>query len=72
MHIRWENTFSTFFCVSNSVNQGGIISPVLFNVYIDDLRLSIGGRIRGEIVTHLSNADDLCLTCLSTAGMQNC
>ena len=72
MHIRCENTFSTSFCVSNGVSQGGIISPVLFNVYIDDLRLSIGGRIGGETVTHLSNADDLCLICLSTAGMQNC
>ena len=31
MHIGWGNTFSTSFCVSNGVKQGGIISPVLFN-----------------------------------------
>ena len=37
MHIRWKNTFSTSFCVSNGVKQGGNISPVLFNVYMDDL-----------------------------------
>ena len=66
MHIRWGNTFSTSFCVSNGVKQGGIISPVLFNVYMDDLscalnRSNIGGRIGGEIVNHLSYADDLCL-----------
>ena len=52
-----------------------IISPVLFNVYLDDLsceliRSNIGGRIGGEIVNHLSYADDLCLICLSSAGMQ--
>ena len=75
MHIRWGNTFSTFFRVSNGVKQGGIISPVLFNVYMDDLscalnRSNIGGRIGGEIVNHLSYADDLCLICLSSAGMQ--
>ena len=75
MHIRWENTFSTSFCVSNGVKQAGIISPVLFNVYMDDLscalnRSNIGGRIGGEIVNHLSYADDLCLICLSSAGMQ--
>ena len=75
MHIRWGNTFSTSFCVSNGVKQGGIISPVLFNVYMDDLscelnRSNIGGRIGGEIVNHLSYADDLCLICLSSAGMQ--
>ena len=55
MHIRWRNTFSTSFCVSNGVKQGGIISPVLFNVYMDDLscvpnRSTIGGRIGREIV----------------------
>ena len=75
MHIRWRNTFSTSFCVSNGVKQGGIISPVLFNVYMDDLscvlnRSNIGGRIGGEIVNHLSYADDLCLISLSSAGMQ--
>ena len=67
--------FSTSFCVSNGVKHGGIISPVLFNVYMDDLscilnRSNIGGRIGGEIVNHLSYADDLCLICLSSAGMQ--
>ena len=75
MHIRWGNTFSTSFCVSNGVKQGGIKSPVLFNVYMDDLscalnRSNIGGRIGGEFVNHLSYADDLCLICLSSAGMQ--
>ena len=57
------------------VKQGGIISPVLFNVYMDDLscalnRSNIGGCIGSEIVNHLSYADDLCLICLSSAGMQ--
>ena len=74
MHIRWGNTFSTSFCVANDVKQGGIISPVLFNVCMDDLscvlnRFNIGGRIGGEIVHHLSYADDLCLICLSSAGI---
>ena len=51
------------FCVSNGVKQGGIISPVLFNVYMDDLscvlnRSDIEGRIGGEIVNHLGYACD--------------
>ena len=67
--------FFHIFCVSNGVKQGGIISPVLFNVYMDDLSCvlnssNIGGRFGGEIVNYLSNADDLCLIYLSSAGMQ--
>ena len=67
--------FFHIFCVSNGVKQGGIISPVLFNVYMDDLscvlnRSNIGGRLGGEIVNQLSYADDLCLICLLSAGMQ--
>ena len=55
--------------------QGSVISPVLFNVYMDDLscalsRSNIGRRIGGEIVNHLSYADGLCQICLSSAGMQ--
>ena len=66
MHIRWGNIFSTCFCVSNCVKQGGIVSPVLFIVYMHDLscelnRSNIGGCIGGEIVHHLSY---LCLICL--------
>ena len=52
-----------------------ILSPVLFNVYMDDLscalnRSNIGERIGDEIVNHLSYAADLCLICLSSVGMQ--
>ena len=36
MYIRWGDSTSSGFRVSNSVKQGGILSPRLFNVYIDD------------------------------------
>ena len=70
-----EKHFSTSFCVSNSVKHGGVISSDIFNVCMDDLscalnRFNIGGRIGSEIVNHLSYADDLCLICLSSTGMQ--
>ena len=37
MYIRWNNTMSDSFSVSNGVRQGGILSPYLFCVYMDDL-----------------------------------
>ena len=75
MHIRWGNAFSTSFCMSKSVKQGGITCPVLFNVYMDDLscafdRSNIGECLGGEIVNHLSYADDLCLIRLLSERMQ--
>ena len=35
--IQWGKTRSSFFTISNAVRQGGILSPKLFSVYIDDL-----------------------------------
>ena len=65
--IRWGNT--------NGVKQGGIISPVLFNVYMDDLSISlnnsgIGGHIGGKAINYLCYADNICLIPLSSSAMQ--
>ena len=37
MCIKWGQSTSSFFTVSNGVRQGGILSPRLFAVYVDDL-----------------------------------
>ena len=48
MHDRWGSTSTSSFHVSNGVKQGGILSPMLFKVYMDQLsirlnRSGIGG-----------------------------
>ena len=56
---------SQIFCtVSNGVKQGGILSPHLFNVYVDGLsvnlnKLQIGCLDAGTIMNHMMYADDL-------------
>ena len=51
MFVRWGDTISTQFTVANGVKQDGVISPILFNVYMDDLSTAlnssgIGGVLR--------------------------
>ena len=37
LRVKWENTLSDSFTVTNGVKQGGVISPILFCVYMDGL-----------------------------------
>ena len=73
--VRWCCSFSEFFTVSNGVRQGGILSPHLFNIYMDDLsvnfnKLQIGCLYAGTIMNHMMYADDLCAFSPSVAGLR--
>ena len=41
LFVKWNNTFSSLFCVSNGVKSGGVLSPILFNMYLDVLLLNL-------------------------------
>ncbi len=76
MYIRWGDSISSGFRVSNGVKQGGILSSRLFNVYMDDLSKELsscrfGGNEGGNLINHLCYADDLTLISLvCSAGME--
>ena len=37
LQVRWGNHVSDTFHAQNGVKQGGMLSPILFAVYMDDL-----------------------------------
>ena len=66
MSVRWGCSISKGFNVTNGVRQGGVLSPKLFNVYIDGLsnilnNCTTGGFLGGKRINHMLYADDLCI-----------
>ena len=39
--VKWNGSFSSWFCVKSGVRQGGILSPFSFNIYIDSVISSL-------------------------------
>ena len=65
----------THFTISNGVRQGGILSPSLFAVYMDDLSSLlntswIGCHIDDVCISHLFYTDDLCLVAPCAVALQ--
>ena len=76
LNIRWGSEFSESFSVSNGVKQGGILSPLLFNCYMDGLSTLLsncksGCFIHNIAMNHFMYADDICLVAPSPKGLQN-
>ncbi|XP_028157335.1 uncharacterized protein LOC114350632, partial [Ostrinia furnacalis] len=64
--VRWANVFSEEYGLQCVVRQGGLTSPRLFNLYVNDLivalcSMRIGCWVDGVCINNISYADDVVL-----------
>ena len=64
--VKWGNYISEYCTVSNGAKQGGVLSPLLFSVYIDELfnRLKLSGYgcyVGNVYIQAIGYADDCML-----------
>ena len=72
---RWHTTLSNPYTISSGVKQGGILSPALFTLYMNDLIVQLrnkgaGCHIKSLFLVSIIFADDLVLCTLSRHSMQ--
>ena len=73
--VRWDGVHSKSFGVYRGTKQGSILSPTLFNIFIDDLlkqlsQCNAGIRIDNDLFNSFAYADDVNLWSLSTVDLQ--
>ena len=76
VQVKWGDMLSHPIQVSKGTRQGGLTSPLLFNMFykdmIEQLSNTTGGiRIHGLSYNVFCYADDLLLTSLTVSGLQN-
>ena len=73
--MKWCNCISQSFECTNGIKQGGVLSPILFCVYMDELlcrleRNGVGCFIGKEFMGAFSYADDLSLLAPSVSALR--
>jgi len=75
IRVAWNGVMSEYFLAVNGVKQGGVLSPIIFSVYVDGLLVrlhnsGVGCYIGMQFVGALACADDLTLLAPSSTAMR--
>lgn len=73
--VRWSGVLSEEYTLECGVRQGGLTSPALFSLYVNELLvelsdLRVGCSIDGVMVNSISYADDMVLLCPSIGALR--
>ncbi len=76
IRVKWQNSFSTELRILSGVRQGGVLSGLLFNIYVNGILTSLrksdlGCHLKNLYVGCIMYADDLILLSSSVMDLQN-
>ena len=66
--VKWDRVYSSVFVITAGVRQGSVLSPILFNLYMNDLANINPGVNRICIILY---ADDILLIAPSVTMLEN-
>jgi exonuclease III len=69
--VKWFGFKSTFYQITIGCRQGGVLSPFLFAVYLDDVVNLVCGSIYGSTLSIVLYADDIILLSPSVQALQS-
>jgi hypothetical protein len=74
--VRWNRNISDKFKISKGMRQGSVLSPALFNIYLNDLMVSLmnvdaGIRVFNQKINSCAYADDVNLIASTCTGLQH-
>jgi len=74
--VKWDSAFLRFYELNTGVRQGGVLSPYLFSIFIDDFvkyvnKANVWCRIRAICTAVFLYADDVILLAPSVCALQS-
>ena len=70
-HVKWANDVCNRIAVSCGVRQGSVLSPTLFNIYMNELNgCRVGCHIGNLSCNNIAYADDMVLLSPSAKGLK--